>query len=365
MNIAFFHNLNPGGAKRVIYNQIQYLVGQGHQVMLYCPPASQTKKDFLDFSQLKCEIIELPELVQQKNSNRFIKDFKLFFQLPLIHQAIARKIDQGKYDVVIVHHDIFTQTPYVLQFLKTPHIYYCEELLRIAYEPGFGIPKNLAWPNRIYEQLYRLGLKLVDKKNAQAATEIIANSKFTAKKVEDAYGKKPAVIFPSVNIQEFKPLPRKEIYDVLFIGEPVEINGYDLFEAAQNLLPKSLKIRLISPATEKLVTDQKIIESYNESKIVLSLARQEPFGLVPPEAMACGRAVIAWRDGGYVETVEDWKTGYLVETTQELAQKITELLADEKKRSTFGKLGRKIAEKRFSIEATGEQLIKLIKKYST
>ena len=43
----------------------------------------------------------------------------------------------------------------------------------------------------------------------------------------------------------------------------------------------------------------------------------EPFGLVMIEAMACGTPVIAYRRGSVPEVIEDGKTGFIVEDTEE------------------------------------------------
>ena len=45
----------------------------------------------------------------------------------------------------------------------------------------------------------------------------------------------------------------------------------------------------------------------------------EPFGLVMTEAMACGTPVIAWRNGSVPEVVADGKTGFIVESVEEMA----------------------------------------------
>jgi glycosyltransferase involved in cell wall biosynthesis len=50
---------------------------------------------------------------------------------------------------------------------------------------------------------------------------------------------------------------------------------------------------------------------YRRAKVVL-LPGEEDFGIVPLEAQACGRPVVALGRGGALETVEDGQTGLLV-----------------------------------------------------
>lgn len=56
--------------------------------------------------------------------------------------------------------------------------------------------------------------------------------------------------------------------------------------------------------------------------VLMPVNWEEPFGLVAIEAMVCGTPVIAFRRGGLKETIIDGVTGYLVDTVEEMAEKI-------------------------------------------
>ncbi len=59
------------------------------------------------------------------------------------------------------------------------------------------------------------------------------------------------------------------------------------------------------------LSDEGIRRCYREAGVVL-LPGEEDFGIVPVEAQACGRPVVALGRGGAVETVVDGVTGVLV-----------------------------------------------------
>ncbi len=63
----------------------------------------------------------------------------------------------------------------------------------------------------------------------------------------------------------------------------------------------------------------------NAKGLLLWLNWEEPFGLVVVEAMACGTPVITNRRGSMPELVVDSRTGYLVNSVDEMKQKLDEV----------------------------------------
>jgi glycosyltransferase involved in cell wall biosynthesis len=67
-------------------------------------------------------------------------------------------------------------------------------------------------------------------------------------------------------------------------------------------------------------------ELYRNAKCVLMpLTWEEPFGLVMPEAMACGTPVIALRRGSAPELIAHGVTGFVVDTVDEMAEAVGEV----------------------------------------
>ncbi|MGR6968427.1 glycosyltransferase [Streptomyces cynarae] len=83
--------------------------------------------------------------------------------------------------------------------------------------------------------------------------------------------------------------------------------------------------------------------------VVVCPADYEPFGIVPLEAMACGRPVVASAVGGQLDTVADPTTGRLVppQDPEALARAVGELLADPEMRETCGAAGRRRVLRRY------------------
>ncbi len=71
--------------------------------------------------------------------------------------------------------------------------------------------------------------------------------------------------------------------------------------------------------------EEKVALLKNASALLFPIDRREPFGLVMIEAMACGTPVIAFRKGSVPEVVEHGKTGFVVDTKDEMTEVISKI----------------------------------------
>jgi len=369
MKIAIFYNLNFGGAKRVVMEHAKGLKKKGYQIDLY---TVNHEKDIFDPSRFCDNVYNYSFTLDAKYSmlKRFVNDYRNFFTLKKLHKKIANDIDNRCYDIALVHPDSLTQSPFILRFLQTPSVYYCQEPLRIVYEYSMRLKERVGFLKRSYEELTRLYRRKIDRKNVRCASFTIASCYYVRERMIEVYDVYPKVVYCAVDEKVFIPTYGKDKRQVLYIGSPdVWEDGYDLVISAMRLIPKRIRpdLSMISWSNDnkKRLTEDELIKNYNKSFVTLCVSRLEPFGLIPLESMSCGVPVIATRVGGHRETVIEGKTGFLVDFEPgEIAERIMQFIDKPSLSEFMGKEGRKWIEKEWTWEKQIKQLEILLKEFS-
>jgi glycosyltransferase involved in cell wall biosynthesis len=126
-----------------------------------------------------------------------------------------------------------------------------------------------------------------------------------------------------------------------------ELQGYreQIFSmVAENGLSERVVMRSFDFSNE-------LPQAYAMSDIVLyPTSGEEPFGLVPLEAMASGKPVIVTRSGGLIESVVDGVTGFMIPKEEDdmLALRLTTLLKHPDLCEMMGQAGRRHVEEHFT-----------------
>jgi glycosyltransferase involved in cell wall biosynthesis len=142
----------------------------------------------------------------------------------------------------------------------------------------------------------------------------LANSRNVAAKIQKLYRRQATVIHPPVDLEKFRIRSRQEPY-YLIVSALVPYKRVDVAIRAFNEMRLPLKIVGEGPLRRRLeqsaganieflgwVDDAALVELYGFCQALI-FPGEEDFGIVPLEAQACGRPVIAYEKGGVLETV--------------------------------------------------------------
>jgi glycosyltransferase involved in cell wall biosynthesis len=373
LNIAIYHSLHSGGARRTLYEQVRRLA-EHHRLELYSLSSANQ-----GFGDVRC-YVEASHIYDFEPGRLFGSPFGRLnqgvriadlFRLRQIAQRVAHDIDARGYDVVLVHPCRYTQGPWLLHFLQMPSVYYCHEPLRMVYETPQVRPyaARETWRRMLdrldlLDTLYRRLLRWVDRFATRRADMVVVNSRFTQVAVAHTYGVDAVVCYHGVDTDAFQPLGLKREGFVLSVGALTPLKGFDFIIEGLGLLPAEERplLALVSNYQEPIerryleqlaaqrgvevryytmVDDRTLINLYNRASLTIYTPVREPFGLVPLESMACGTPVIGVDEGGVPESVIHGQTGLLVKRRpQELAEAIITLLKDPERSAHYGKAGR-------------------------
>jgi len=250
--------------------------------------------------------------------------------LPLMPLALEQ-LDLRSYDLVISSES--GPAKGVLTSPECLHICYCHTPMRYLWDMYHDYKQQVGFIKRLVMVPLIHYLRLWDVTSAQRVDLFIANSNYVAKRIWKIYRREAKVIYPPVHIENF--ILTKKLEDFyLFVGHLSAYKRADLAVKAFNKLGKRLvvigegeqfgELKKIGKANIDLMGWQPIstIKEYYAKCRALIFPGKEDFGIVPVESMASGRPVIAFGDGGALETIVQYKTGIFFD--QQSVEKLIE-----------------------------------------
>ncbi len=258
--------------------------------------------------------------------------FKFRYFLQLLQPIAYRSFRYNEYDCILSISIAFAK------YTKgdVPHINICMSPTKFFWEKsGRSIKdsKQLNGINRLLYNFYAMFQGSVleriwqswDKGAAQSADRMIAISKVIQKRIKKYYDRDSDVMYPPVDVKEIieaTKLNRKENW-FLYLGRVETYKGVELAIRACVDAKVPLKVAGIGDDLERMkclvkelnakglvrflgfVSNDEKLDLLAKAKGLIFPVKGEDFGIVPVEANAAGTPVIAYRDGGVVETISD------------------------------------------------------------
>jgi trehalose synthase len=165
---------------------------------------------------------------------------------------------------------------------------------------------------------------------------------------------------PEGVIKAFK-IARKEVDATLILLGDIATDDPEGERVYQSLLDYQEE-RIIILARE----DTALVNALqSRSAVVLQKSLREGFGLTVTEAMWKGTPVIGGNVGGIRYQIEDGKNGFLVDSIEEAAQRIVELVGDDDLRRELGREARETVRQKFLMTRLLEQYLDLLAGFET
>jgi len=270
--------------------------------------------------------------------------------LPLFPTAVERFRFDGFDTVISISHCCVKS---VITPTTTRHLCYCLTPMRYAwdqFDAYFG-PDRIGFLRSGFMRPVMAHLARWDRETADRADRYVAISHYVAGSIGRYYNRESSVVYPPVNTEFFRPDQSAPEGFALVVSALVPYKRITVAIDACARAKVPLKIVGDGPERSALerhasgraeflgrLSDDEVRMLYRRAAVVL-LPGEEDFGIVPLEAQACGRPVVALGRGGALETVRQGETG---------------LLVDELSAEAFGDAVAKAVEQKFDVAAIRE-----------
>jgi glycosyltransferase involved in cell wall biosynthesis len=357
------HITYPGGATLVALETGQRLAQSGHDV------------HFVSIRHAPALTIRFPSLRYHDLGGPLPSEFSYWLALPRTHARFHRLVDDISPDVIVAH--VFPANYWAFGYRalrpSVPCVWYCHE--PSAFVHDLRVINGVPWPMRAAAFAANPLLQVVDRVLQRFADRIVVNSSFTARRVWQIYRRQATLAAPGVDGNRFEPSAKEQV--VLAVGRLTVFKRFDMvLRAAATIKGEGVAVRwvIVGDGEEEQnlqelasglgvtdcvelagrLDDDTLRALFSRAAIVVVTSVNEPFGIVPLEAMAAGAAVICSDRGGPADTVEDGTTGLHFRSgdDSDFARKVLSLLRNPELAREMGHRGREVVLRDFTWERT-------------
>lgn len=313
MKIAIVHDALcvAGGAERFVLWMLKAFPEADLFTSVYLPDGT-----FPEFKKYSIKTFKIGRWIKTE------KQFKILLPLWLF---LIRRLNLASYDIVI------SSSTYLAKYLKVSpgvkHFCYLYAPFRFLWKPSSYSPESLP-VSPFLASILKLVLPLLrkwDKRITQRIPQLLTSCNNMAEEIKKVYQKPTKVIYPPVDLSEYPLTPGGGDY-FLSVSRLISHKKVDLAIQACNQLARRLLIVGDGPEKENLkftagetiqflgkVSDEDLKQLYTGAKALL-FPSHEDYGIVPLEAQACGVPVLAYGQGGALETIRAGKSGLFFES---------------------------------------------------
>jgi glycosyltransferase involved in cell wall biosynthesis len=308
MKIAIIHYwlVNMRGGEKMLESLLELFPGADIYTHVYNPAAVSTL--IAGHRIFKSRINNLP----------FSKKLYRLY-MPLMPKALL-DFNLQNYDIIIS-----SEAGPAKGIIPNPnayHLCYCHSPMRYLWDMYHEYYKNANIFTRFFMKNLIPSLRIWDITSSNLVDRFVTNSNYTAKRIMRIYNREAAVIYGPVQITKYLNIGRNPSDYYLVFGE---ITSYKRIDIALEACIESKRKLIVAGAGIKKsdlnkyskndhiifkgrVSDEEAAELYSKA-LALLYPGIEDLGLIPIEANAAGCPVIAYRDGGALDTIKENVTG--------------------------------------------------------
>ena len=337
--VAIVHDflIYYGGAEKVLETLAEMFPEAPIYTLLY--DKERMRGEFSDREIRTSFLQKFPKFLRRKTK----------YLLPFLPTA-PEIFDLREFDLVISSSGAWSKG--IVTKLNTAHIAYIHSPMRYAWDYNERyinqVPSSRFQVPKFIIRIILNYLRLWDKMAADRPDYLIVNSRYTQERIKKYYRRESQVIYPPANretqiakhesqsmhiIQQanlnnqasnLEVDPRSTIHDPRYFLVVSRLSAYKKIDAIINAFNKlGLPLLVVGEGEQKKYlksiagnnvkilgwqSEEKIKKYYQNARALVA-ASVEDFGLSPVEAMSFGVPVVALREGGFLETIIEGKTG--------------------------------------------------------